>query len=144
MDAEGKITGAAGLSVVPDRHEVEISGRRFWTWCAYDILGIFGALEADGSARSVSPANGETIDLTFAKGRPESAPAVLFRPDESLATSCENVYEQWCPNSNLFPDKEAAVEWAQARKLKGQVLSLEEASALAAPEWRRLTEGLSV
>lgn len=43
-DEAGRVVGSAGLSVVPDRHEIEIEGRRFWTWCAYDILGIFGAL----------------------------------------------------------------------------------------------------
>ncbi len=49
-DEAGRIVGSAGLSVVPDRHEIEIEGRRFWTWCAYDILGIFGALQATGRA----------------------------------------------------------------------------------------------
>ena len=98
-DPQGQVTGSGGLSVTPDRHEIEINGRRFWTWCAYDIFGIFGALGADGSARSGSPAGGAIFELTFDKGRPRPAGAVLFRPDASLADCCENVYEEWCPNS---------------------------------------------
>ncbi len=36
----GEVVGSGGLSVIPDRHEIVLDGRRFWTWCAYDILGI--------------------------------------------------------------------------------------------------------
>jgi hypothetical protein len=40
-DEAGRVIGSAGLSVVADRHQIDFEGRRFWTWCAYDILGIF-------------------------------------------------------------------------------------------------------
>jgi len=36
------------------------TGRRFWTWCAYDILGILGALKASGSALSPARAAGRS------------------------------------------------------------------------------------
>src|SRR5215813_13301650 len=58
LDEQGRIVGAAGLSIGPDRHRIELGGRTFWTWCAYDILGIVGALGADGTARSTSPHSG--------------------------------------------------------------------------------------
>ena len=143
-DAQGRVTGSAGLSVVPDRHQIDLGGQRFWTWCAYDILGIFGALEATGFARSTSPADGRTIELAFTEGRPDAKQAVLFRPDLSLAASCENVYEEWCPNSNLFADEAAALEWSEDRRLQGQGLTLNEASDRAGAEWRPLIDGLSV
>lgn len=69
-DSQGGIVGSAGLSVVPDRHQIELEGKQFWTWCAYDIFGIFGALRADGQADSPSPANGSVIHLSFVQGRP--------------------------------------------------------------------------
>lgn len=143
-DESGRVLGSAGLSVVPDRHEIEIHGRQLWTWCAYDILGIFGALGATGSARSTSPAGGTTIELRFTDGRPEEQEAVLFRPDLSLAACCENVYEEWCPNSNLFEGEAAARSWSEGRQLEGQILSLTEASELAAGEWQPLVQGLSL
>jgi len=93
-DESGRVVGSAGLSIIPDRHEIELDGRRFWTWCAYDILGIFGALGASGRAFSPSP-GGPVIELRFARGRPLDNHAVLFRPDEELMTCCENVYEEW-------------------------------------------------
>ena len=135
---DGEVVGSGGLSVSPDRHEIELDGRGFWTWCAYDILGIFGVTGATGRAISPSPPDGQPIGLRFTRGRPEKHDAVLFRPDETLMTSCENVYEQWCPNSNLFASREMAEHWADQHGLAGRVLDLDEASDLATESWSDL------
>jgi alkylmercury lyase len=136
VDGAGAITGSAGLSVAPDRHEIVLDGHRLWTWCAYDILGIFGALAASGRSRSPSPGGG-AIDLTFDSGRPQAAPGVvLFRPPESEMACCRNVYEEWCPNSNLFESEAAALAWSAERAVAGRVLGLDEAADLATAAWR--------
>ena len=70
-DTQGRVVGSAGLSVVPDRHEIELAGKRLWTWCAYDILGIFGALSASGRASSPSPSGGQPIDVVYVRGLPQ-------------------------------------------------------------------------
>ena len=134
-NAAGEVIGSGGLSVLPDRHEIELDGRRFWTWCAYDILGIFGAISATGRAWSPSPPDGKIILLHFTRGRPDKNDAVLFRPDVELMSSCENVYEEWCPNSNLFASMELAVQWADEHSLPGRVLDLDEASDLTTDAW---------
>jgi alkylmercury lyase len=133
-DDAGRVTGSAGLSVSRDRHEIELDGRQFWTWCAYDILGIFGALGANGRALSPSP-DGPTIVVQFERGRPVNDDAVLFRPDDQLMSCCENVYEEWCANSNLFADAERAKTWAGQRGVRGRVMDLAEASKLSADDW---------
>ena len=134
-DDQGHVVGSAGLSVIPDRHQIELGGRTFWTWCAYDILGIFGALGATGTARSPGAPDRALIELRFLDGRPQDGDTVVFRPDESLISSCENVYEEWCPNSNFFEDAASARTWSASHKVEGRVLSLEEASDLATVEW---------
>ena len=141
-DGTGRVVGSAGLSVIPDRHQIELNGRTFWTWCAYDILGIFGALRADGDARSPSPPDLTVIELRFLGGRPQHADAVLFRPAEDLMSRCDNVYEEWCPNSNLFSSPKLAQAWADEHGLGGRILSLEEASSLATQEWRDVVGAL--
>ncbi len=133
-DADGQVVGSAGLSVTPDRHEIELGGRNFWTWCAYDILGIFGALGASGRAHSPSPGAG-TIKIDFQRGRPVNSNAVLFRPDDELMDCCENVYEEWCPNSNLFADAEEANRWVEQRGMRGRIMDLGEASDLGTKDW---------
>jgi alkylmercury lyase len=137
----GRVVGSAGLSVIPDRHQIELDRRKFWTWCAYDILGIFGATRSTGIAWSRSPATGAMIELHFTAGQPAPSGAVLFRPSDSLAECCTSVYEEWCPNSNLFEDKVAARDWSVSHGLEGRVLNLDEASELATGEWLPLFGG---
>lgn len=139
-DREGRVTGSAGLSVMPDRHQIDLDGRRFWTWCAYDFLGIFGALQASGSALTRSPVTGRPLEVAFHRGRPEAAGYVLFRPDDSLAAGCSNAYEQWCPNSNLLEDREAALAWSAEHGVPGQVLTLDEAADIGTRAWQSLLE----
>jgi hypothetical protein len=142
LDEEGRIVGSAGLSVGPDRHQIDIARRRFWTWCAYDILGIFGALGASGTAHSPSPVSDAPLEVAFVRGRPQPRDLVVFRPDESWRDCCANVYEEWCPNSNFFEDREAALGWAAGRGLTGRVLPLAEASELATRDWEATARGI--
>jgi alkylmercury lyase len=141
-DASARLIGIAGLSVLPDRHEIHIGGRRLWTWCAYDILGIFGAFRASGVAISQSPATGKRLVVSFRSGLPQPSEMVLLRPDLSGLASCANVYEEWCPNSNLFEDAEEAAHWSREHGLEGRVLDLSEAGIEAAEQWQPLVEGV--
>jgi Alkylmercury lyase len=143
-DENGRVVGSAGLSVIPDRHRIELDGRTFWTWCAYDILGIFGAHRASGSAFSRSPATGATLQLRFHDGRPNAEGVVLFRPLDSYAACCTNLYEEWCPNSNLFEDQTSAESWSTSRGLEGRIMGLEEASVRATSEWVPLRMGTAL
>ena len=142
LDGQGNGIGAAGLSVRSDRHQIEIGGREFWTWCAYDIVGIFGALGATGRARSSSPQSGAPPEVDFRLERPEPTAVVLFRPNDDYMSCCASVYEDWCPQSNFFETREAAATWSKAHGLSGAVLELEEATELASKDWESLVEGL--
>jgi alkylmercury lyase len=142
IDDQRRVVGAAGLSIGTDRHRVELGGRTFWTWCAYDILGIVGALGTDASAYSASPHSGASLEVRFHQGRPEPTSLVLFRPDDGYMSCCANVYEDWCPNSNFFESREAATTWAAARDISGRITDLAEAAELATRNWAPLASGL--
>jgi hypothetical protein len=144
VDTQARVVGASGLSIGPDRHRIEFGGRTFWTWCAYDFMGIFSALRATGVAHSRDPLSGAEVVVGFRSGRPLPSTIVLFRPDERFRASCTNVYEQWCPNSNLFESADAAWTWARDHSLDGRVLTLAEASALAGGHWEPLVQGLQL
>jgi len=140
-DDHDHVVGASGLSIHPDRHEIVLDGRQFWTWCAYDFLGIFAALGASGHALSSSPDDPEPLLIRFQDGQPEPSSLVLLLPDEDLATSCTSVYDQWCPNSNLFRTPAAAANWATAHGVTATVLELSEGAVRGAAYWRPLVAG---
>jgi hypothetical protein len=135
-DADGAVVGSRGLSIEPTRHELELpQGRRF-TWCAYDTLGIFGALDASGKIRSRTPLD-EVVELEVLDGRAvDPDGVVLFFPQRQVSS----LVDEWCPLANFFLTAEAAHTWADANSVEGQVLTLEEASARGTTDWRDCCE----
>jgi alkylmercury lyase len=131
-DPAGRLLGSHGLSVAPTHHELVIDGRRRWSWCAYDAVGILGALEADGRVRSRSPHSGTLIELTFDAGRPAATDAVVFMAEEP----CRSVIEDWCPLVNLFEDDQAAAAWARQHGISGAARPVAQATQLGAAAWR--------
>lgn len=131
-DTDGGVVGSRGLSIEPTRHEIQLpQGRRF-TWCAYDTLGIFGALAVSGQIRSKTPLE-QPVELEVVDGRPVAANGVvLFFPQRQVTS----VVEEWCPLANFFLDAEAADAWAAANEVEGQVLTLEQASERGTTDWR--------
>ncbi len=105
VNSEGFIEGAAGINLAPTKHEITIEGRKFWTWCALDVLGIFGALNASGFARPSDPSCDEGIELQFIEGVPQNMNFTVFIADLSNGTS---VCYDWCPNINFFVSRSSA------------------------------------
>lgn len=135
LDDDGRILGSAGLSIRPDRHEIHLNGRQFWTWCAYDFFGIFAALDASGHATTVTPDTGQTVRIDFRHGLPDAAEFVLFLPADDPTCSAD-AYDAWCPHSNLFRSADAARKWAADRGVTGHVLTAAEATERGARAWR--------
>jgi alkylmercury lyase-like protein len=128
----GHVIGSAGLSVALAAQELWLGPRRFWTWCAYDVVGIVAALEADARSHSRSPATGAPIRLRFAAGQPPAKPVVVFFPDDRGAA---RTIDDWCSNANFFETREAALSWSAHHKLEGEVIDLEEAGRRGLAHW---------
>jgi hypothetical protein len=135
LSAEGHVLGSAGLSVVAAAHELWLGSRRFWTWCAYDVVGIIGTLEADARSLSRSPATAAPIRLQFAAGQPPATPVVVFFPDDQGAT---RTIDDWCSNANFFETRDAALSWSARRNIEGEVIELDEARRRGVAHWGSL------
>jgi hypothetical protein len=131
-DPVGRLLGSHGLSVTPTRHELTVDGTRRWTWCAYDAVGILGALAADGQVRSRSPHSGTPIELGFHGGRPAATEAVVFLAEGP----CRSVIDDWCPLVNLFEDDQAATAWARQHGIAGAARPVAQATRLGTAAWR--------
>ncbi len=145
-DQSGDVVGSVGLSVVPSRHQLYVGAQQFWTWCAYDAVGILGALGASGRVVSKSPLSGTPIDVRFHHGSPEESDVVLYMPDffgssSAAAASPEpgvSVVDDWCPQINLFENRAASQAWAERHGVPGQVLALPEAATQGATHWQSM------
>src|SRR5277367_1896042 len=60
------------MAVLSAIHELSLDGRTFWAWCAFDVLGIFGALHASGSIQSHEPCSNKILRQEFIGGVPQS------------------------------------------------------------------------
>ena len=57
------------FSAVATPHVVEAAGRSWFANCAWDALGIPGALHTDGAVRSECPDCGEPLELEVREGK---------------------------------------------------------------------------
>lgn len=134
-DDDGRVVASAGLSVVPSRHEISLGGRRYWTWCAYDALGILGSLGRGGTLSTQSPQSGDHLDIEFEGASPLRTDLVLLMADSS---NCHSTFEDWCPQVNLFESHEAARQWMRDNQVQGELLSVAEATRRGIQDWRSL------
>lgn len=154
-DQTGAVTGSHGLSLTPTPHTLLLERpngreRRYWTWCAWDALGILAALDASGRIRSTSPASGAPIQLDFHQGHPRDPEAgvVVFFADTDCCTPAsgdddpdcrgsQSVIDEWCPLVNFFEDADAAQAWAAEHGVPGAEVPLSEAISRGKAAWRR-------
>jgi hypothetical protein len=135
LDSNGCIVGALGLNLRPTMHELSIGSSRLWAWCAFDVIGIFGAIRASGLARSVDPCNGENILLEFVDGIPQNRKHIVFMADvQSNSALCED----WCAKVNFFTSTESAEVWSQTNGLAGSLVSVGNLVPVAVEVWSRL------
>lgn len=137
LDSEDCVVGAVGLSLFPTTHELSIEGTRFWAWCAFDVIGIFRALHASGSARSLDPHSNDILRLEFVDGVPQSGSLAVFMADlPSYSSLCDD----WCSTVNFFTSVQSAEAWSQANGVTGSPISVGNLVPVAGEVWSRLLE----
>jgi len=131
IDDEGRLLGVFGLTLKPTQHHLDLRGIHFFTWCAFDSVGIPAALRESAEIVSECAHCQREIHLTIVDGSSPSAPVVIsWRPRQ-----CDSVQEEFCPTVNFFCDEghfKASSAYAES---DGNFLSLDEASALGGNIW---------
>ena len=138
LDEDGYIVGAGGLTLTPTKHEMSINGRTFWGWCAFDVLGIFGALQAPGSARSVDPSTNEHFEVNFARGVPQDTDLAIYVEDPVAGHS---IRDGWCSKVNFFRSRAAAEAWVDGNTSGGSLFMVGNVMPVAREAWRRAGMG---
>ena len=131
LDQEGKIV-AAGVSLVPTRHQVQVGEQELFVWCALDTLVLPAILGRTARVISTCPVTGKAIRLTVT---PESisdlseARAVLSVRLPGEETALCNVQEDLCNDGFFFVSHEVAATWPHLHR-QAVLLDVAEAAQL--------------
>lgn len=99
VDEMGQVVAVGGLSIIPAGHELLVDGDAFWTWCAFDGIGILAALGVDALARTRCGHCATRIDVILAAGvPPANSPVVGWLPEGP----CGNVQAEYCPGQPVL------------------------------------------
>ena len=112
----GSITGAAGLSVSDGPHRVEIGGREFRTWCAYDAVGIPAALGVDARARTACGVCGINLTVPIHEGTPEGGQLLW------MAAGGDDLRRDFCTSTVLLCSEEHGREWSRRQADNGRLV----------------------
>lgn len=132
----GEVLAVGGLSIAPAAHDLLMDGRAFWTWCAFDGIGIPAALGLDALARTRCGHCGTRLDIPIAGGAPPAdSPVVGWLPGQS----CTNVQLDFCPAANLFCTPQHLANWrTRAGDPPGQSATLTGLAELGAQVWAEM------
>ena len=136
LDARHHVVAVGGLSVVPAAHGLFMDGSAFWTWCAFDAIGVPAALGLDAVARTRCGHCAAPIDVILTAGTPRSDSAIVgWLPGRP----CTNVQEDFCPEANLFCNEAHLGAWqADAGAPSGVALSRAGLAARGTQVWAEM------
>jgi alkylmercury lyase len=142
LDAEGHVVAAAGLSLVPARqHRLTLRGRQFWTWCAFDAIGIPAGLGENAIAETTCQQCGTAVQVEFRQGqivRASHADARIW--DAQRMEGKGTAGPPHCALMNLFCSAEHLADWRTAHPgEQGRIRTLAEVSELGRAEWGALS-----
>jgi len=146
-DDRGDIVGIFGLSQIEHPHKFLITGRGFYTWCAWDALFLPPMLQQSARVESTCPQTGLTVTAELTpEGVKSCLPAtavlsiVLPETDGFELSSFEAVWSSFCCNVHFFSSAVAARAWTSGKKQAFQVLSITEGFQLGLLAFREMLE----
>jgi alkylmercury lyase len=115
-DEEGSIQGFFGLSVTPTHHQITISGRKLWAWCAPDTLAYAELLGEMAEIETRDPEMGQLVRLTMSPARIDTVEptevVVSWRRSELWeATSAVRIMATACHFHFFFASRESGARW---------------------------------
>lgn len=135
-DPAGAVVAAGGLSVVPATHRLRLDSEQFWTWCAFDGIGIPAALNVDAVVETRCQTCDRALVVQVEAGRPPvDSPVVGWLP----GGPCGNVQADFCPEANLFCDATHLAAWRATGDHEGVTASLVELADLGKSTWSDVT-----
>ncbi len=130
-DAQGRVVGAAGLTLGEGPHGLALDGHLFRTWCAFDALGIPAALCANASVETSCGVCGRRIAVDLRNGRPSKRSSARLW----LSAGGADMRADFCTPTVLLCSQAHARIWAERHGGHGRALTVADAADLGATNW---------
>jgi alkylmercury lyase len=127
-----RLLGVYGLTLNPTQHRLTLRGSTFFTWCAFDIVGIPAALGESAEIASECANCRAAVSFAMTDGEPPLLPLFV----SWLSERCDSIRDQFCPAVNFYCDRthyQAALDHGQA---PDSALSLERAAEMGRDNWK--------
>src|SRR3954467_13704447 len=133
VDAGNALVAVGGLNLVRTQHRLILGRRGFFTWCAFDAIGIPAALGLDAVASTVCGQCGARLRVEISAGEPVGQGAVRgWLP----GGPCANVRDDYCVSANLFCGSGHLTLWRAANNEPlGQPAALDGLAAAGRTVW---------
>lgn len=115
-DADGRITGAMGLTTTPTAHQFHVDGHQLYTWCAFDGIVFPIAHDWTADVHSVCPTTHQPITMTVTPQAvtglepPEAVLGVAVPTSGASPATADEVKAAFCSHNNLYASAQAARE----------------------------------
>ena len=119
---DGAIVGFGGLTQRETSHRLDFDDISLFSWCAWDTLFLVPILGRTAVVHSVTPGNGEPVEVTItpdgvtSKKPGGSVMTVIVPPTGSSATTAREVQAVFCEFAHFFASREAAQAWRPAER----------------------------
>ena len=129
FDGQGNIVGW-GITLVLTDHQVQMQGKRLYTWCAFDTVLFPALLQMEAQVHSVCAETRTPIRfVATSQGIRELSPATSVLSLILPAGRCDCIRGTFCAQSLFFRSAEAASPWV-ALHAEAVLLSVEEAALM--------------
>ena len=126
-----RLLGVYGLTLKPTEHRLTLRSNTFFTWCAFDIVGIPAALGESAEIASECAHCHAEVSFAVTDGVPPALPLVV----SWLSQRCDSIRDQFCPTVNFYCDQ---AHYEAARNEGGApdaFLTLERAAEMGRENW---------
>jgi hypothetical protein len=128
---DGRVAGAAGLSLTHGPHRLRLRSGAYRTWCAYDALGIATALAADAEVLTECGVCTSELRVSYTSGRLHQQSNVRLW----LANGGTDLRASFCSPTVLLCSADHGRVWAERHGKQGSLLGLGEASRRGGEDW---------
>lgn len=126
-----RLLGIYGLTLKATEHRLTLRGKTFFTWCAFDIVGIPAALGESTEIASACPQCHSPVRFAMTDGEPPALPLVV----SWLSKSCDSIRDQFCPTVNFYCDQNHYEDALRAGQAPDGFLTLQQAAEMGRENW---------